>query len=322
MASHAIPKILVTGKNGQVGFELQRSLAVLGEVIAVDREECDLSNPDAIRELVQRIRPDIIVNPAAHTAVDKAESEVELATALNATAPQVFAEEAAKLGALLIHYSTDYVFDGNKDGWYSETDTPNPQSVYGKTKLAGELAIAAANPRHLILRTSWVFGAHGGNFLKTMLKLMQTRDALSVVADQFGAPTAASLLADVTAQIIAQYLRLNILLREGGLGAISAAQVETSSVVFPYGTYHLVANGEVNWHGYASLVNNIAAYQGYTLTIASQDIKAIPATDYPVPAPRPANSRLNTQKLQTTFGLVLPSWQQGVQQVMTLLKQA
>ncbi|QLG88209.1 dTDP-4-dehydrorhamnose reductase [Chitinibacter bivalviorum] len=304
MALSAIPKILVTGKNGQVGFELQRSLAVLGEVIAVDREECDLGNPDAIRELVQRIRPDIIVNPAAHTAVDKAESEIELATALNATAPQVFAEEAAKLGALLIHYSTDYVFDGRKDGWYSETDTPNPQSVYGKTKLAGELAVAAANPRHLIFRTSWVFGAHGGNFLKTMLRLMQQRDALSVIHDQYGAPTSASLLADVTAQIIAQYLR-------------SEKQDE-----FAYGTYHLVAAGETSWHGYASKINELAALQGYTLKVAAKDIQAIPATDYPLPAPRPANSRLNTQKLQAAFGLVLPNWQQGVQQVMTLLKQS
>ncbi|MGL4994733.1 MAG: dTDP-4-dehydrorhamnose reductase, partial [Deefgea sp.] len=200
MALNAIPKILVTGKNGQVGFELQRSLSVLGEVIAVDRGDCDLSNPAAIRKLVQRVRPDIIVNPAAHTAVDKAESEVELATLLNATAPQIFAEEAAKLGALLVHYSTDYVFDGAKDGAYLESDVTNPQSVYGKTKLAGELAVAAANPRHLIFRTSWVFGAHGGNFLKTMLRLMQQRDALSVVADQIGAPTSASLIADVTAQ--------------------------------------------------------------------------------------------------------------------------
>jgi dTDP-4-dehydrorhamnose reductase len=304
MAFQAIPKILVTGKNGQVGFELQRSLAVLGEVIAVDREECDLSNPAAIRALVQQVRPDIIVNPAAHTAVDKAESEVELATALNATAPQVFAEEAAKLGALFVHYSTDYVFDGAKDGCYVETDTPNPQSVYGKTKLAGELAVAAANSRHLIFRTSWVFGAHGGNFLKTMLRLMQQRDTLSVVADQIGAPTTASLLADVTAHIIAQYLR-------------SPNQAD-----FAYGTYHLVAGGATSWHGYASLINDIAAQQGYTLAIASQNIKAIPASDYPVPAPRPANSRLNTQKIQSTFGLTLPSWQQGVQQVMTLLKQA
>ncbi|MBM5573561.1 NAD(P)-dependent oxidoreductase [Deefgea sp. CFH1-16] len=160
------PRILLTGKNGQVGFELQRSLAVLGEVVAVDRDDCDLSNPDAIRDLVQRIRPDIIVNPAAHTAVDKAESEVELATLLNTTAPQVFADEAAKLGALLVHYSTDYVFDGRKDGAYLEDDVTNPQSVYGKTKLAGEDAIRASGCQHLIFRTSWVFGAHGANFLK------------------------------------------------------------------------------------------------------------------------------------------------------------
>ena len=297
-------KILITGKNGQVGFELQRSLAVLGEVIAVDRSDCDLSDPAAIRELVQRIRPDIIVNPAAHTAVDKAESEVELATALNTTAPQVLAEEAAKLGALLAHYSTDYVFDGTKEGAYLESDTTNPQSVYGKTKLAGEAAIRASGCRHLIFRTSWVFGAHGANFLKTMLRLMQQRDSLSVVADQIGAPTSASLIADVTAQIMAQYLR-------------SPDQAQ-----FDFGTFHLVAHGETSWHGYASLINTIANLQGYTLKVASKDLKAIPATDYPVPAPRPANSRLNTQKLQDTFGVHLPDWTVGVQQVMTLLKQS
>ncbi|QZA78307.1 dTDP-4-dehydrorhamnose reductase [Deefgea tanakiae] len=304
MTLQAIPKILVTGKNGQVGFELQRSLAVLGEVIAVDREACDLANAESIRMLVQRIRPDIIVNPAAHTAVDKAESEVELATLLNTTAPQVFAEEAVKLGALLVHYSTDYVFDGTKEGAYLESDATNPQSVYGKTKLAGELAVAAANPRHLIFRTSWVFGAHGGNFLKTMLRLMQQRDALSVVADQIGAPTSASLIADVTAQIIAQYLRT------------------PDQAQFDFGTYHLVASGETSWHGYAALVNDIAAQQGYTLKVTSESIKAIPASDYPVPAPRPANSRLSTQKIQSTFGLVLPKWQAGVHNVMTLLKQS
>ncbi len=303
MALNAIPKILVTGKNGQVGFELQRSLAVLGELIAIGRDDCDLSNPVMIRELVQRIRPDIIVNPAAYTAVDKAESEVELAKLLNSTAPQVFAEEAAKLGALLVHYSTDYVFDGTKDGAYSESDATNPQSIYGKTKLAGELAVAAANPRHLIFRTSWVFGAHGGNFLKTMLRLMQQRDSLSVVADQIGAPTSASLIADVTAQIIAQFLRT------------------PDQAQFAFGTYNLVASGETSWHGYAALVNDIAVQQGYTLKINSKNIKAIPASDYPVPAPRPANSQLNTQKLQTTFGLVLPEWQAGVHNVMTLLKQ-
>jgi len=296
------PRILLTGKNGQVGFELQRSLAILGEVIAVDRNDCDLSDAAAIRELVQRIRPDIIVNPAAHTAVDKAESEIELATLLNATAPQVLAEEAAKLGALLVHYSTDYVFDGKKDGAYLESDATNPQSVYGKTKLAGELAVAAANPRHLIFRTSWVFGAHGGNFLKTMLRLMQQRDSLSVVADQVGAPTSASLIADATAQVVARYL-------------LSVDQTQ-----FAFGTYNLVAEGETSWHGYAVLINKIANQQGYTLKIAGDAIKAIPASDYPVSAPRPANSRLNTQKLQTTFGLDLPEWQLGVQQVMALLR--
>ncbi|WP_255587684.1 dTDP-4-dehydrorhamnose reductase [Deefgea piscis] len=333
-----IPRILLTGKNGQVGFELQRSLAVLGEVIAVDRDDCDLSNPDSIRDLVQRIRPDIIVNPAAHTAVDKAESEVELATLLNTTAPQVFAEEAAKLGALLVHYSTDYVFDGRKDGAYLEDDVTNPQSVYGKTKLAGEDAILASGCRHLIFRTSWVFGAHGANFLKTMLRLMQQRDALSVVADQIGAPTSASLIADVTAHAIRQILGIEnwgVGRRELACGDVVSREADFHSPIpnlqspleaqsqLPsiYGTYHLVAAGETSWHGYASLVNKIAAQQGYTLKIASDAIKAIPASDYPVPAPRPANSRLNTQKLQSTFGLELPDWQVGVQQVMTLIKQ-
>nr|WP_314898912.1 dTDP-4-dehydrorhamnose reductase [uncultured Deefgea sp.] len=318
------PRILLTGKNGQVGFELQRSLAVLGEVIAVDRTECDLSNPAEIRELVQRIRPDIIVNPAAHTAVDKAESEVELATLLNATAPQVFAEEAAKLGALLVHYSTDYVFDGTKDSAYLENDATNPQSVYGKTKLAGELAIAAANPRHLIFRTSWVFGAHGGNFLKTMLRLMQQRDVLSVVADQIGAPTSASLIADVTAHAIRQCFGSEDLGVEGkDVRSKDAAMHSLTNPSSPlpdlYGTYHLVASGETSWHGYAALVNDIAAQQGYTLKIAAENIQAIPATDYPLPAPRPANSRLNTQKLQDTFGLVLPDWKLGVRQVMMVI---
>ncbi|WP_410498590.1 dTDP-4-dehydrorhamnose reductase [Chitinibacter sp. S2-10] len=299
----ALTKILLTGKNGQLGFELQRSLAILGDVIALDRADCDLANTDAVRELVQRVRPDIIVNPAAYTAVDQAETDSELTYAINTTAAQAFAEEAAKLGALLIHYSTDYVFDGCKEGWYVETDLPNPQSVYGKTKLAGEEAIRNSGCRHLIFRTSWVFGAHGGNFLKTMLRLMQTRDALSVINDQYGAPTSASLIADATAQIIAQYI-------------FSQNRAE-----FAYGTYHLVAGGETSWHGYASLINDIAALQGYTLRITSKAIQAIPATAYPVSAPRPANSRLDTQKLQTTFGLRLPAWQDGVHQVMTLFKQ-
>lgn len=293
------PRIFLTGKNGQLGFELQRSLALLGEVVAVDREDCDLSDPAAIRALVARVQPQVIVNPAAHTAVDKAESEPELAHAINTLAPQVFAEESAKLGALLVHYSTDYVFDGTKDGWYSETDTPNPQSVYGKTKLGGELAIAAANPKHLIFRTSWVFGAHGANFLKTILRLAAEREELKIIADQYGAPTAASLLADVTAHAIRQVL----------------ADDKASHL---YGTYHLVAGGETSWHGYAENVVQLAQEAG--VPVLAKQILAIPATAYPLPAPRPSNSRLNTQKLQTAFGLRLPEWQEGVQQVMTLLR--
>lgn len=294
-------KILVTGKNGQVGFELQRSLAVLGEIVAVDRDECNLSDTDAIRALIRKIKPDIIVNPAAHTAVDKAESEPELAEALNATAPAVLAEEAAKIGALLIHYSTDYVFDGRKEGCYSETDAPHPQSVYGKTKRAGEEAVIAANPRHIILRTSWVFGAHGVNFLKTILRLARERDALKIVADQFGAPTSASLLADITAQIIARYLRTK------------------DQTTFPYGLYHLVAQGETSWQGYAQFV--VDSMQRRGLEIKAKTIAPIPTSGYPLPAPRPANSRLCTSKLRETFGFVLPTWQQEVERVITLLNQ-
>lgn len=298
-------RLLVTGKNGQLGFELQRSLAVLGSVIAVDREDCDLSDPDAIRTLVARTQPHVIVNPAAHTAVDKAESEAELAHAINTIAPQVLAEEAAKIGALLVHYSTDYVFDGTKEGWYSETDTPNPQSVYGKTKLAGELAIAAANPRHLIFRTSWVFGAHGGNFLKTILRLAGEREELKIIADQHGAPTAASLLADVTAHAIRQIL------------AAEQSPTPDSRLSALYGTYHLVAGGSTTWHGYAQSVVEQAKSAG--VAVKAVQILPIPTSAYPLPAARPANSQLSTEKLQAAFGLCLPDWQKGVTQVMTLL---
>src|SRR5471032_1299084 len=295
-----MPKILITGKNGQVGFELQRSLSVLGEIVAVDVADCDLSNPEAIRELVREVQPDIIVHPAAYTAVDKAESETDLAQTINATAPGVLAEEAARLGALIVHYSTDYVFDGTKASVYTENDAPNPQSVYGKTKLAGEAAVAAANPQHVILRTSWVFGAHGANFLKTMLRLAKERDALKIVADQFGAPTSAALLADVTAQVVAQYLRA------------------PDRAAFPFGLYHLVSQGETSWHGYAHYVVEAARRYGWQLNV--RDIAPIPTSAYPLPAPRPANSRLSTAKLQQAFGLTLPTWQAQVEQVLTLLK--
>jgi len=297
-ASASLPRILVTGKNGQVGFELRRSLSVLGEVIAVDRDECDLADPETIRRVVRAARPDVIVNPAAYTAVDKAESEPDLARAINAVAAGVLAEEAARCGALIVHYSTDYVFDGVGDGVYSEDDAPNPQSVYGQTKLEGERAVAAANPRHLILRTSWVFGAHGANFLKTMLRLAREREALKIVADQFGAPTSAALLADVTAHAVARYLRE---------GAAS----------FPFGVYHLVSAGETSWHGYAQYVIESARRRGQTFKVA--ELAPIPTSAYPLPAPRPANSRLSTAKLQQAFGLTLPQWQAQVEQVLTLL---
>ena len=290
-------KILVTGKNGQVGFELQRALAPLGQVIAVDHSECDLANPDAIRELVRRIAPDVIVNPAAYTAVDKAESDRETAFAVNARAPGVLGEEAARLGALVIHYSTDYVFDGSKDGAYSEEDTPAPQSVYGQTKLEGERALAEANPQHVIMRTSWVVGAHGGNFAKTMLRLAAERERLTVVADQFGAPTSAALLADLTAHLVRQYQR-----KVGD--------------AFPYGTYHVVADGETNWCDYARFIIAEALAAGRPLKVTPEAVFPLTTADYPTPAKRPSNSRLDTARFRAAFGLNLPHWQEGVRHVL------
>lgn len=290
-------KILLTGKNGQVGFELQRALAPLGEVVAIDLPECDLSDPAAIRALVDEVAPDIIVNPAAYTAVDKAEAEPDIAQAINATAPGAFAEAAARLGALVVHYSTDYVFDGGKTGAYVESDAPNPQSVYGKTKLAGEQALLQSGADHLIFRTSWVFGVHGGNFAKTILRLAAERKTLNIVADQFGAPTSAALLADVTAQAIRQYQR------EGRDD-------------FPFGLYHLVAGGLTTWHEYAQTVVRAALAAGKPLKLTTEDVHPIATVDYPLPAPRPANSHLDTGHLRQTFGLVLPSWQSGLSHVM------
>ena len=289
-------KILLTGKNGQVGFELQRSLAPLGEIVAVDHADCDLSNPEAIRSLVRQTRPDIIVNPAAYTAVDKAEAEPELAASVNATAPGILAEEAASLGALLVHYSTDYVFDGAMAGAYRETDATNPQSVYGRTKRDGEVAARNANARHLILRTSWVVGAHGGNFAKTMLKLAAERDSLNVVADQWGAPTSAALLADITAHLV--------------------RQCHSGPEAFPYGTYHCVAGGETNWCDYARFVIGEATRTGRPMKVTPEAVRAITTADYPTPARRPANSRLDTNSLKTTFGLELPHWQAGLGHVL------
>lgn len=301
-------KFLLTGKNGQVGFELQRALAPLGEIVAVDQAECDLSNPESIRTLVREVKPDIIVNPAAHTAVDKAESEPALAHAINGVAPGIFGEEAAKLGALVVHYSTDYVFEGSKVGLYTEDDTPDPRSVYGQTKLAGEQALAASGAHYLTFRTSWVFGAHGVNFAKTMLRLAAERQTLKIVADQFGAPTSAALLADVTAQVLGQYLRRT------PSGALHPASAD-----FPYGLYHLVASGKTSWHEYAQAVVEMAQTANKPLKLRPDDVQAIATTEYPLPAPRPLNSCLDTTRLRSTFGLCLPDWRQGLQHVMTQL---
>lgn len=292
-------KILVTGKSGQVGFELQRALAPLGEVIAVDRSQCDLAKPEVLRNLIQQIQPDIIVNPAAYTAVDKAETEIEVAHAVNGIAPGILGEEAAKIGALVVHYSTDYIFDGVKESPYIETDAPNPQGQYGKSKLAGERALSASGANYLIFRTSWVVGAFGGNFAKTMLRLATERDHLRVVADQFGAPTSASLIADVTAHIIAQY--------------------QKSPTAFPFGIYHLTAKGSTSWHGYAQYVVNTAISLGKQLRATAENIEAIPTSAYPLPAPRPTNSRLDSNLLERTFNLVMPHWQSGVKRVLQLI---
>lgn len=292
-----LPRILLTGKNGQVGFELQRALAPLGEVVAVGTADCDLSDANAIRTLMQRVQPQLVVNPAAYTAVDKAESDADKARAVNAVAPGVLGEEASRMGASVIHYSTDYVYDGSKDGLYTEADPVSPQSVYGQTKLDGERDLQAATPRHVILRTSWVVGAHGGNFAKTMLRLAGDRDELKVVADQFGAPTSASLIADVTAHIARQ------ILRDGADG-------------FPFGVYHLAAAGETSWHAYAQYVIGEAIGMGKALKATPERVLPIPASSYPTPARRPQNSRLDTHKLRETFGLHLPHWQDGVKHIL------
>jgi dTDP-4-dehydrorhamnose reductase len=292
-------KILLFGKNGQVGWELQRSLAPLGELIALgssSQDYCgDFTDLPGIRETIKAIKPDVIVNAAAHTAVDKAESEPELARALNALAPEVLAKESNLLNALLIHYSTDYVFDGGGDKPWLETDPVAPLSVYGSTKLEGERLIQISGCRHLILRTSWVYGSRGGNFAKTMLKLAKERDSLKVIDDQFGAPTGADLLADVTAHTI-------------------RTARQNPSVT---GLYHLVAGGETSWHGYASFVLDYARRAGIELKVASDAVQAVPTSGFPTPAMRPHNSRLNTEKLQNTFDLHLPHWQAGVTRMLT-----
>ncbi|QSL89330.1 dTDP-4-dehydrorhamnose reductase [Pseudomonas atacamensis] len=290
-------KILLLGKNGQVGWELQRSLAPLGELVALDRHPVDglsgdLSNLESLRATIRQVKPDVIVNAAAYTAVDKAESETELADRVNGLASGVMAEEAAASGAWLVHYSTDYVFNGQGVTPWQETDAVAPVNHYGSSKLAGEQAIIASGCSHLIFRTSWVYGARGNNFAKTMLRLAKDRETLSVIADQIGAPTGADLIADVTALTIQHAMK----------------QPELA------GLYHLAAAGEVSWHGYASHVIDFAKSQGEELAVKS--VNPIETTAYPTPARRPLNSRLNTQKLSDNFSLHLPDWQSGVTRML------
>lgn len=290
-------KILLLGKNGQVGWELQRSLAPLGELIALDRHPVDglcgdLSDLDALRTTIRQVKPDVIVNAAAYTAVDKAESETELAARVNGQASKIMAEEAVALNAWLIHYSTDYVFSGQGSTSWLESDAVAPVNHYGASKLAGEQAIAASGCKHLIFRTSWVYGARGNNFAKTMLRLAKDRETLSVIADQIGAPTGADLIADVTALAIQQVQQ----------------RPELS------GLYHLAAAGEVSWHGYASHVIDFAKNNGEQLAVTA--VNPIETSAYPTPARRPLNSRLNTQKLRDNFYLHLPDWQRGVTRML------
>ncbi len=294
----AMKRILLLGAQGQVGWELRRSLAPLGEVIALDRHSTDfcgdISDLSGLARTVRRVSPQIIVNAAAHTAVDKAESEPELANTLNALAPGVLAQEASKLGALLVHYSTDYVFDGSGSKPWLEVDLPSPLSVYGSSKLDGEERIQAACLMHLIFRTSWVYAARGGNFAKTMLRLAQEREQLTVIDDQFGAPTGADLLADVTAHAIRHI----------------AHQPQAA------GLYHLAAGGETSWNGYARHVLAHAKRLKPELDIRATEVKPVSTSAFVTAAVRPHNSRLNTAHLQQTFNLRLPEWERGVERML------
>jgi dTDP-4-dehydrorhamnose reductase len=290
-------KILLTGATGQVGWELVRTLMPVGEVQAVERSQADLADLSSLRGIIQRQRPDVIVNPAAYTAVDKAETEQGQAFLINAEAPGVIAEEANKIGALLVHYSTDYVFDGTKSSLYVEDDTANPVNVYGASKLAGEQAIQAVAGDYLILRTSWVYASRGNNFLRTILRLAAEREELRIVADQIGAPTWARLIAETTAHIVRQSL------------------LEKRDSKFKSGIYHLTTSGDTSWHGFAQKIVDIVREQG-NLTLKNKAIYPIPTTDYPLPAQRPANSRLSTQRLEQQFGLSLPSWDNALRLCM------
>ena len=297
-----VDTILLTGVNGQVGYELQHSLAALGQVVALARNQLDLSSPDAIRRVVRELKPKLIVNPAAYTAVDKAESEPALTMAINAIAPGVLAEEAARLNATLIHYSTDYVYDGTKASPYVETDPTTPLSIYGKSKLAGEDAIRAVGLPHLILRTSWVYGARGKNFLRTILRLAAEREQLGVVSDQIGAPSWSRSIAAATATALNSWKNGN--------------WPES-----PGGTYHLSNAGQTSWHGFAKAI--VEEYElrrelrGWSkLKLNAGDVEAIKTIDYPTPAPRPANSRLDCTKIGQDFAVRMPDWREALRQVL------
>jgi dTDP-4-dehydrorhamnose reductase len=292
-------KVLLLGRNGQVGWELQRALAPLGELVALDFDSpdplaADFTQPDSLAATVRAVAPQIIVNAAAHTAVDKAEGEPELARTINATAPAVLAREAGEIGAWLLHYSTDYVFDGSGHAPRAEDAPTGPLSVYGSTKLEGEQAIRASKCKHLILRTSWVYAARGGNFARTMLRLAAEREQLNVIDDQHGAPTGAELLADLSAHML------------------RTAQAQPSLG----GTYHAVASGETSWHGYAQHVIEFARRAGQPVRAQPHDIRPVPTSAYPTAARRPLNSRLDTRKLQQHFGLALPDWRIGVDRML------
>jgi dTDP-4-dehydrorhamnose reductase len=294
-------KILLLGKNGQVGWELQRSLAPLGEVLALDRHSTlacgDLSRPHELMQTALNYRPDVIVNAAAHTAVDQAEGEPELARLLNATAPAALAEAAQQLGALLVHYSTDYVFNGEGQVPWQESDVTAPLNVYGQTKREGELAIVNSGCHHLIFRTSWVYASKGANFAKTMLRLARERERLTVIDDQFGAPTGADLIADVTAQAIRHVCALPVQSVHSGI-------------------FHLVAAGQTSWHGYASHVIEIAKRLRPESEWRVQEVAPVPSSAFVTAAQRPHNSRLATARLEATFGLRLPAWQDGVERML------
>ncbi|MDR1351083.1 MAG: dTDP-4-dehydrorhamnose reductase [Zoogloeaceae bacterium] len=290
--------ILLTGSNGQLGFALRRALAPLGTLLAFDRQSLDLADPNALRRRIAECRPAIIVNAAAYTAVDQAEAEADSAQTVNAIAPGVLGEAAAAIGALVAHYSTDYVFDGAAKRAYREEDAPNPLNVYGRSKLAGERALQASGAQCLIFRTSWVIGARGDNFAKTILRLAAERERLNVVDDQYGAPTSADLIAETTARILRRYRQTQ------------------NAENFPFGLYHLTATGATSWCAYAAFILAEAQKAGRALKLTAAGLNPVPARDYPLSAARPANSRLDCARLQRAFDLRLPPWQQGVTQTL------